>query len=371
MEKIKVLHRVSSAGVGGMEKYVFNNYRYIDRERIQFDLLSRNVNLANDEEVCRMRMGVQIFQNTENTDREMFIKEINEILDVGYDAIHMNTSFWAGYLIEELAIQRGIPNVIVHAHSTGIDCIDIQKRKQYEAMHEFYKSKFGRQYATYYCACSWKAADFLFGDRIPREEIHILRNAIELEKYTFNQSIRNLKRQELGIDNEFVIGTVGRFSYQKNQRFLIDVFEKVHKRNPRTKLMLVGMGELENELREQVQQKSLEDSTFILIDRDDVNELMQAMDLFVLPSRFEGLPIVGVEAQASGLPCVISKAVTSELDITNNVTFLDLDEEIWVLQILNKISCMEDRKNTYAQLSDAGYNITLAAKELEKIYINE
>lgn len=171
-KKIKVLHRAGTTGITGVEQNVMNYYRHMDRERFQFDFLTRNAKLAEYKEVKELGINVKTFTATERSDKNLLIKEINQILDEGYDIIHMNTSYWVGFLIEELAMERHIPKVIVHSHNAGLDLG--QGRERALEIHEYYKGKFDRRYATDCWACSRLAADWLFGPQIPRNDIRII-----------------------------------------------------------------------------------------------------------------------------------------------------------------------------------------------------
>lgn len=366
MKKIKVLHRAATTGAGGVEKYVFNHYRYMDQNQFQFDFITRNQHLCELREIQELKMAVRAFTATQSDNKELLIKQITDILDCGYDILHMNTSMWAGFLIEELAMERGIP-VIVHAHSSGIDHPIPEKRREWLERHQYYKKRFGKEHANCFCACSYEAAEWLFGSQIPKEEIHILKNAIEVEKYSFDQDKRNSIRRQLGLDSNFVIGHVGRFAYQKNHEFLITLFKRIFHRNNQARLLLIGQGELEEKIRKQIKELGLEEAVMFLGWREDVNDLMQAMDLFVLPSRFEGLPVVAVEAQAAGLPCVLSDTITKEVLITENIKMLSCNLDIWEMEIVRIMHGLE-RKKMDREITKAGYNIQYAVKELESIY---
>lgn len=369
MGKIKVLHRAATTGIGGVESYVMNYYKYIDKSKFQFDFLTRNEKLEDSKQVKELGMGVRTFTATEIGNRDLLIKQINDILDEGYEIIHMNTSYWVGFLIEEIAMERGIPKVIVHAHSSGIDQKDNEKRRLAIETHNYYKSQFGRCHATDFLACSRAAADWLYGPQIPYQEICILKNAIEVDRYSYHQDKRMELRKELDLDGKFLIGHIGRFAYQKNHRFLIDVFWEFHKKMPASTLMLIGEGELEAEIKAQIKEYGLEESVLQMGWRDDVGDLMQAMDVFLLPSWFEGLPVVLVEAQAAGLRCIASDLVTREVAITENIRFLPLDTSTWTEELAG-LACGYERKDMEQAISLAGFNIKNAAKELEKIYLS-
>lgn len=371
MKKIKVLHRVSTIGVGGLETYVMNYYRNMDRDKFQFDLLTRNNEaLKNIKEIQELQMGVKVFTETERTNKDLLIKQINAILDEEYDIIHMNTNYWVGFLIEEIAMQRKIPKVIVHSHNTSIDQVIPEKRAQALEIHNYYKEKFNKTYATHFCACSRLAADWLYGPQIPRDEIQIIHNAIDIPQYSFNIEKRNRVREELNLVGCYVIGHIGRFTYQKNHEFLIKVFAEIFKRNKRARLLLIGDGNERLNIEKMIGTLGLKSKVLVLGWRDDISHLMQAMDVFVLPSWFEGLPVTLIEAQAAGLKCLTSEFVTEEAVITKNLTRLPLDKEIWIKE-LQKLEEEYEREDMYQEITEMGYNIVREAKNMEKLYMDK
>lgn len=366
MDKIKILHRLSTEAFGGMEKYVLENYKYIDKSKFTFEGFSRSKELLNQAEIIESGIKVNLFQSTGSDPN--FRKEINEILSRGYDVLHMNTSYWSGFMIEEIAMNKHIPKVIVHSHSIGVDHVDEMRRVDMTKRHQYYKQLFNENYATHFCACSYAAADWLFGEQIPRDKIIILKNAIDVKKFVFNRRIRKKIREEMEYHSNFVIGHVGRFNYSKNHRFLIDIFNDIHKFNPDTRLLLVGDGGYEDQTKKQVESYGLSSCVSFMGWRKDTHKLLQAMDLFLLPSYFEGLPISLIEAQAAGLPCIASKFVTQEVNITNKVKFLDLDKEKWINEINRIISNNTQRCDMSQKITEAGYNIHESVKILEKLY---
>ena len=231
---------------------------------------------------------------------------MKRVLSNQYNIFHIHTSYWTGFLLEELAKQAGIKKVIVHAHASFVDEADPQKRKPLLERHEEIKRDFPPDLATDFWACSQLAADWLFGAQIPKSKIRIMKNAIEVERFRFDEARREALRHELGLDGALVLGTAGRFAYSKNYDFLLDVFAGFYRKNPRARLLLLGDGELREDLERQIRENRLEDAVLLLGWRTNMEAYFQAMDLFLLPSRFEGLGIAAVEAVASGLPCIVS-----------------------------------------------------------------
>lgn len=364
----KILHMTPPIIHNGVYKYIFNHLAYIDRERFQFDFLTRNEKaLAATEECRKYGFFIHSFCNTERDKEEEMRKEISEILSQGYDAIHLHTSFWRGFLIEQIAMEMKIPKVIVHSHSTWVDVKDDKKREEILRIHNGYKEKFDFRYATDVCACSRLAGDWLYGDRIPREKIRILPNAIDVEKYSFRPEIRDSLRKRLGLEDKVVIGSVGRYCYQKNQGFLIKAFGKARERNKKLFLLLIGGGELRDELKKQIAGLGLRDAACLLNWQDNVQDYFQAMDVFCLPSLFEGLGITCIEAQAAGLKCLLSDEIPGEAGVTDLVTFLPLDEWIWAEKMVESRTA-EQRERKNKEIEAAGYDIRTAVKKLENLY---
>jgi glycosyltransferase involved in cell wall biosynthesis len=216
-------------------------------------------------------------------------------------------------------------------------------------------------------ACSQKAGTFLFG----KKDFAIINNAIEVKKYIFNEETREKIRTKLNLNNKFVIGHVGRLSIEKNHLFLLDVFAQVHNKCIDSVLLLVGEGALKLKIKEKVKALGLEDNVVFLGVCSNVNEIYQAMDVFVLPSLFEGLPTVGIEAQTAGLMCFFSDEVTPEVKVTNFVQFISLknNASYWSEQIL-KYSNGYKRYDKSEILIQAGYDIKNTAKQLEDFYLN-
>ncbi len=195
-----------------------------------------------------------------------------------------------------------------------------------------------------------------------------MNNAIDADKYLYNDVVRAGQRRRYGLEGKTVIGHVGRFSEQKNHRFLVEIFDAVCRQNNDAVLMLVGSGRLETEIKAKISEYGLNGRTLFMGDRSDVYALMQAMDVFVLPSLFEGLPVVGIEAQAAGLPCVISDTVSKDVKITENVVFMSLNDtpEAWVERIIKMSGAL--RENKKEDIIDSGYEIRTVVALLENMY---
>lgn len=367
MELIRVLQLVSP-DFGGIESFVFNHYRYMDKQRFQFDFLTQNRALEGAVQYREFQYKVHLMQTAANGNKDLFVRHIREIFKEKYDVLHLNNCFWTGYLLEELAQEAGIRKVIVHSHSTFIDEPDEAQRMELLRRHEEIKRTFSPDLATDFWACSRLAADWLFGPQIPRDQIRIIKNAIDVEKYRFDLEVRNQIRGELNLGDTLVLGTAGRLSYQKNQAFLLDVFAKFHQKCPQSKLLIVGDGELREDLKEQIRNYHLEEAVLLLGWKTDVERYLQAMDVFLLPSRFEGLGIVVVEAATSGLPCLVSDQVPEEVSFAETIRHVPLSLPVWNEALEELTQVQVDRRSGVDVTRAAGYDIRQQAKVLEALY---
>lgn len=367
MSKIRVLQFPFSQN-NGVTAYATKNWEHIDRNRFQFDfvVVRKSFDKAWEEQLIRSGAGIKTLFYSAQTEPVRYEETLRSILREGYDVVHLHTSSWKRLLVEQLAVEYGIPKIIVHSHNTGLDSGKGRDPVAYNR-HLKLRRQFTPNLATDFCACSNEAADWLFGEQIPRDRIQILKNAIEVERYVFNKNVRNQYRGEMNLNDCFVIGCVGRFTYQKNHEFLIETFQKTAQRIRNARLLLVGEGPLENNIKEQVQKLGLEHQVIFTGQRNDVPQLLQAMDVFCLPSRYEGLGIVLVEAQASGLMCLTSECIVDEVYITDNLIRLPFVPSLWSEAIVG-ISKGYRRKNMYKEITDAGYNLEIQIKKVEALY---
>lgn len=364
----KVLHFTIANSGGGITKYVLRLWKYIDRDRFHFDFVTMSKELDFAERLEAEGCKIYYLSTYAEDDREQFIREVNEILENGYDIVHLHTGWWRGYVLEELAREAGVPKIIVHSHNTDVHIKENQSREEARQLHMEQRALLKENIATDFLACSPEAAEWLYGDRISKEKVEIIPYAIELKDYQFNYEIRNEYRDKLGIkETDYVIGHVGRFAYQKNHEFLIDVFKEYLEINDNANLMLIGIGELEEEIRKKVIQYGIEHKVMFLGKREDVANLMQAMDIFVFPSRFEGFGIVLIEAQAAGLRCIASNVIPEIAKITDNIEFLTFDKNEWVDKI-KEYSNGYEREDMSKIMEQAGFGMKSMAKKLENIY---
>lgn len=350
---------------GGVEAVVMNYYRNIDRNKIQFDFIcDEDSTYIPYEEIEALGGRVILVPPYQHV--IAYHKSLKKVLENGHYAIahsHINAisvfSLWA-------ARSAGVPVRIAHSHSTT---------NKHETAKNLFKKvlrPFSRVFATSYMACSELAGRWLFGDKpFNRGLVYVLNNAIDLSRFTFDPSMRMRMRAELGVaEDTLVIGNVGRFVRQKNQFFLLDIFREVRKENPNSLLMLIGQGPLERELRVKARQLGLSDSVLFLGQRDDVQNLYQAMDVFCLPSLYEGFGMVAVEAQVAGLPCVVSREVPCAVDISHHVDFVGLEKSpaVWARHLL--AADRSTRNDNAMQARAAGFDIAEESKKLEQYYLN-
>lgn len=367
MDKIKVLHFPIRNTNGGVTRTAMKYWKFIDKDRFHFDFATCSRKIDFEDEIISTGSQIHYISCYGEEDPEQFCDEFRNILSQGYDAVHLNTNWWKGLLAEKVAKELGVKVVVVHARNTYVDINDEEKRNRELAEHERIKKIFDVDMATHLLACSWEAADFLFGPQIPRDKIRILHNAVDLARFSYDIAKREEWRKKLGIENEFVIGNVGRIVYQKNPMFLVECFYEVQKEIQNAKLLLVGDGELEGELKDKVEELQISDKVIFTGQVSDVENYMQAMDLFAFPTRFEGLGNVLIEAQATGLKCLTSDNVPRESKVTDNIEYLPLQQDLWIEKITS-YSNGYVRRNMENEIRNAGYDMKEEIKVLERIY---
>ena len=371
-EKIKVLYFVDRLLIGGIQTFILNNIEHIDKTKVQIDFLILDDGNVYETETNLKLQGYNVYKLEgvwlrKPTDYFNYFKKIDEFFlnHHDYKVVHLHSSSKNFYVLKS-AKKYGIPVRIAHSHNIGF-----QSKNKMQIMIGNLCKPLLKKYATDYFACAYLAGEWLFGKKAVKDgKVKVIHNAVEYEKFKFNEEKRIEMRNRLNINEKIVIGNVGRFSEQKNHEFLIDIFSEIHKMNKMSTLMLIGKGEKEELIRKKVKNLGLENDVIFMGFCDNVNELMWAMDIFLMPSLHEGLPVVGIEAQAAGLPCFMSKyVITDEVKITGLVSFVELKQspKEWAEKILNSDL---NRKDTKAEIEQAGYLIMDTAKELENFYRN-
>ena len=347
--------------LGGIETYLKNYYDNIDRNMVKIDFLNMYEKICFQEHY--EKNGINIIKiDSYRRNPIKYIFKLKEILKQGkYDILHciMNSAVFLQPLISGKLAK--IPVIISHSHNSFSD-----KGIAKELLHNIMK-RFIPIFANTFFACSDYAGKWFYNKKIINsEEFFIIKNGIDIDKFKFDLEIRKKKRKELNLKKkDIIIGHVGRFNKQKNHKYLIEVFSKAVLKNKNLKLVLVGTGPLEIEIRELIRKKGIEENSILLGKREDVSELYQAFDAFVLTSLYEGLPLVGVEAQISGCNCIFSEKITKEVKINEKTKFIPInDEKEWINIFLNLDNNIIDRNNIKKDI----YNIEKNANEMVEIY---
>lgn len=365
-EPIRVASVIGRYIGGGVEAVTINYYRNIDKSKVQLDFIcdedSTNIPYEEIEE-----MGGKVIIIPSYSKPFKYHKELKRVLKEGnYKIVHSNINTLSVFSLFA-AKCANVPVRIAHSHSTTN-----KKEKKKNLMKQVLRP-FSKVFATDYMCCSELAGRWLFGDKeYDKGNVYLLNNAIDLDKFKYNEALRKKKRKELGIkDDTLVIGHIGRFVAQKNHGFLIDIFNDIHKNNNNSILLLAGQGPLMEDVKNKVKELDLEDSVKFLGQRNDANELYQAFDVFLLPSLYEGLPVVGVEAQASGLLCYLSDDMTKETKVLDITKFMSLNNtpEEWANNILDDVKKYK-RIDTSKEMTAKNFNIKEEAKKLEEYYLN-
>lgn len=360
----RVLQVVTHMNRGGLETMLMNYYRSIDREQLQFDFLTHRPYEGDYGDEIK-RMGGKLYHlpvlnpfsgSYKKTLRRFFLEHPE------YQIVHVHQDCLSGVILK-VAKECGIKVRIAHSHTAN------QVKDMKYPIKLFFRRSI-TQYATALMACGVDAGMWMFRGA----DFRILNNAVDTQRCSFNSTKRDAMRVQLGIGkDELVVGHVGNFTISKNYPFLVDIFHQVRRLMPRSRLLLVGndVGDVANRVKEKVKTLGLEDGVIFTGIRSDVPDLMQAMDVFVFPSNYEGLPVTMVEAQASGLPCLISDKVPIECKMTALVQQIPLTDgaEVWARKA---IAAAKEavREDTSAQIKAAGFDIAENAKWLQSFYLS-
>lgn len=362
MEPIRVLQVVTYMGRGGLETMLMNYYRNISRDKVQFDfLVHRDFEADFDQEI--LNLGGKIYRLSRlNPFSKKYLNEFNQFFKdhPEYKIVHSHLDCMAGIPLK-YAKKNGIPVRIAHAHSSNQT-----KDKKYLLKLMFKRNI--KKNATDLFACARDAGLWMFRC----DQFHVMNNAIDTKVYVVNKQIGIEVRQELQIPNDaFVVGHVGRFAPPKNHKFIIRVFAEVLKEKQNAFLLLVGDGDLRGETEALTVELGIQDNVIFAGLRSDVNRMLQAMDVFLFPSVYEGLPLSIIEAQAAGLPCLISDKVPIECRKTDLVSQLSLNDSLsaWKDAVIDAGKIL--KRDTSGEISDAGFDICKNAKWLEDFYLQK
>lgn len=359
---VRVAHVVGKMLGGGLEASVLNYYRNIDRSIIQYDFLVDDDSTLIPEEIEQMGgrvIKIPPYQHQLTYQRALYriLKENNYPLVYS----HMNTlsvfSLFAAW-------RAKVPIRIAHNHSTA------GKGEWKKNLMKYSLRPFAKVFPTDLCACTFFAGEWLFGKKVMRQgKVKVWQNAVEIDNFLFDQARRDSMRVELGIEDKYVVAHVGRFIHQKNHEFIVEIFDCIRRKKENAVLLLVGDGELVPMIKDKIRSLGLEKDVIFLGNRSDIANIYQAMDVFVMPSFYEGLGMVAVEAQIAGLPVICADTVPVEAKICDNMKYLRLNDpaEKWANLLLQYTDSFV-RKNMKEAAIKAGYDIKPAAQKMTEWY---
>ena len=355
---IRILQVVTHMNRGGLETMLMNYYRQIDRTQMQFDFLTHRDYEGDYGDEIKQLGGKLYHMPVLNPFSSGYRKQLGDFFDAHpeYKIVHVHQDCLSGVILH-VAKKHGVPVRIAHSHGAN-QIRDIKYPIKLVYRH------FIAKYATKLMACGEDAGKWMFCGA----PFEILSNAIPAASYSFNDEVKKLQREKWNIQpDELLVGHVGSFTVPKNHSLLLDIFREIQKRTD-AKLLIVGDGNQRPVIEEKIQKLGLQEKVILAGLRSDVSDLLQAMDVFVFPSLYEGLPVTLVEAQASGLPCLISDKVSMECKMTEAVQQIPLTEspEIWAEKAIE--AAKMPRENTYEAIKAAGYDIVENAGRLQKMY---
>ena len=364
--KIKICHVIGDFVNGGVEAVIYNYFSNMDLSKYEVHIIGHGIRVQE----CADRFSALGFIIHNVTPKRISlkksVKEMGQIFrENSFDIVHSHLTEWACVPMF-LAWKCGVKVRINHSHMA-------EKPKGLKN-RIYYGVRFilGKLFSTDYFACGKDAGRYLFGDKaVDNGKVVILPNAVDFSKFRYNEDVRRKTREKLNLqENTVVVGHVGRFFAQKNHSFLVDVFNEYLKYNNNSILVLLGDGELIQNIKEKVLHLGIDDKVLFLGIKDDVNNWYQAMDCFLLPSLYEGFPVVGVEAQISGLPCLFSDEITSEVKITDDVQFFGLKEtaSAWSKKLIELLKTPNSRIEISA---DKNYDINYSARLLNDFYLSK
>jgi glycosyltransferase involved in cell wall biosynthesis len=370
---VRILRIVSVMNRGGIETQIMNIYRKLDREKFQFDfLVTRDEKGLFDEEI--EQLGGRIFRipSVRDVGLTKFIRNVDDFFKQHkeYKIVHCHMNTWSGLFLN-IAKRHNIPVRISHSHSAQQGFKNSSVKGFIENCFKRLMKQFIKKGATHFWAVGKEAGEWLYGKKIAQNNMEIFTNSKDLEAYKYDLKARERLRNELGIPLEaFVIGHVGSFTPVKNHTFVIKIFDHITKSGIDCRLCLTGNGPLKDNIEKEAIDKELNDKVLFLGLRNDVNKLMSVFDVLVLPSIFEGMPNVVIEAQAASLPCVVSSSVTHEIDMgIGIVSFKPLEDSIydWSKLLLSK-NTQGDRHINLEKIRQKGYDLNSQIKWLENFY---
>lgn len=364
-EPIRILHVLGSLNLGGAESRIMDLYRNIDRNKMQFDFLVHSSEKEHfDEEIESLGGRVYRVPRFKVYNLFSYRKAMKVFFATHHEfrAVHGHMTSTASIYLP-IAKKAGIPITIGHARNAGV----VSGIKGFLTKCIRYPLKYK---ADYCLACSGKAGESVYGKRwVKKDKVEVIPNAIDAKKYKYDNKVRMELREKMGLTDKFVIGHVGSFREQKNHSFLIKIFEEIYKKRNDAILLLLGEGALMESIKKQVSDAGLSEVVWFLGNKSDVSPYYQIMDYLVFPSLYEGLPGSIVEAQTSGLRCLISDSITKEVGITEMAEFYSLDKTAgeWAEHILE--TCDYIRESRFEDIKRAGFDIGAQIARYEEIYL--
>lgn len=368
MNTIRVLHiNAGSKIFGGVSSFCLNIYRKIDRKLVQFDFLTPNITTYEQYRAEIEGYGGKIYQlgiNASTTigKAKLFFALRKFFREHQYDIIHINSGVLLFNCVVKAACRQfSNAKIFVHSHSNG-------GRATGKELFSYPLKIYLTMKTDALLACSMSAAEYMF-PRNKLTDVIIINNGIDTQKFAYDPVKREILRSEMGLSDKYVIGHVGRFTKEKNHKFLIDLLKEIRKDKENAFLMLIGEGPLLGSIREYADIQGVSEAVLFLGARKDVKDLYQVMDVFVLPSTIEGFGIVNIEAETSGLKCVVSDVVPETVNVTGNVKRLSLNDSIdmWKKEIL---TLSLDRKDMSSIVDNEGFSIKSAAIKVTDLYIS-
>lgn len=371
MSKIKLLFYTELWANAGIESVIMSLFRNFDLNRIQVDIMaSQNISDFYDDEIKRLggRKIITLASKYTSPAKRMIANQeafANATRENKYDIVHLHMCNAASMVYGKIAKDNGVKVVVYHSHNTNLST---NHRMIKTAVHTLCKLRY-EKYADILFSCSDLASKWMFTPQsISQNKVVLVKNAIDLNKFEFNEIVRAEYRKKLSIDNKFVVGHIGRFAIAKNHPFIIDIFSALHKLNKDSTLLLIGEGEDEDAIRSKVHQLGLDDSVIFYGTTKEIPQMLWAMDAFLLPSFFEGNPVVGIEAQAASTPCFFADTITKMCKLTDIVSFISLDTppEKWAESLLSVAG--RKRTPTKDMMKQEGYDITQVAAMVQALY---
>lgn len=355
---INVLHSELQSNIGGIESFLCNLLQCIDRKNIHFDFLMRGENKELERRLTNL--GANIYKVP--TGYRNYINFVKKLLKKNkYDIVHIHKNSAANILLPEIVKRNCNAKLIVHSHNTSPS----NGSKLLILLHRINKKRL-YNLADYHFACSDLAAEWMFGKDYLHKNVQVIKNGIIVKNFEYNSTVRKEIRKKLNIENKFVVGHVGAFRKQKNQEYLLRIVSRLPKEN--IKLILVGQGERFDYIKEKAKNYGIEEKVIFLGSRSDISDLLQAFDVFVMPSLWEGLSIAAIEAQASGLPVLLSDNVSKKSKVTNNVYFCNLENINNWIETISTIKKQFIRYDTTKEIEKAGYDMQKTAVFIGNFY---